>query len=695
VPTVVPPGAQLEAGSPSPFGARWTGSGVNFAVHSAHATRIELCLFDPASGAETLRAALPGRTGDVFHGFLPAPAGAPGALYGFRAQGPWAPERGLLFNPAKLLLDPCALDVVGDAACHPALQADDATDSAPFVPRCRVTDTAFDWGDDRPPATPWRDTVIYELHVKGHTQLHPHVPPAWRGKYLALTVPAVIEHFMRLGVTAVELMPCQAFTTECFLRERGLANYWGYNPLAWFAPDRRYAVHDPVGEFKQMVAALHGAGLEVIVDVVFNHTAEGGSGGRVLGMKGLDNPTWYRLKPDDPRQYENYTGCGNTVDVGNPAVRQAILECMRYWAGQLRVDGFRFDLGPVIGRTASGFSAHAPLFAALKADPQLAYTKLIAEPWDVGPGGYQLGRFPPGWSEWNDRYRDTVRAFWRGDAGTVPELAERLAGSSDLFRGQARRPSASINLVTAHDGFTLADLVSYDRKHNEANLENNADGHDHNLSWNCGAEGPTDDPQVLARRRRQARNLLATLALSQGVPMLLGGDEIGRSQRGNNNAYCQDNELSWTDWSAADAGLAGFVARLLELRRRWPELRRDTFLKGASTLRSGTDVRWLHADGREMTRQDWQHAGLRCFGMWLRVADGALLAVFSAEAHEVGFVLPATGGGGWRRLLDTACESPSSAEFVGGGRCALAPHSLVLLETGGAGATAVQDTPHS
>jgi glycogen operon protein len=668
-------------GSAGPLGARWTEAGVNFAVHSAHAERIELCLFDPLTGGETLRCALPGRTGDVRHGFVPAPLAGPGTLYGFRAHGPWEPERGLLFNPSKLLLDPCALDVVGEVACHPSLQAADPRDSSPFVPRSRVVDRGFDWGGSRAPATPWRDTVIYELHVKGYTQRHPAVPPEWRGKYLGLTVPAVIEHLVGLGVTAVELMPCQAFDTECFLRERGLTNYWGYNPLGWFAPDRRYAVEDPVREFKQMVAALHAAGLEVIVDVVFNHTAEGGPGGPVLGLKGLDNPTWYRLRPDDPSRYEDFTGCGNTLNFEPAVVRQVVVDCLRYWASDLRVDGFRFDLAPVLGRRDSGFSAHAALFAALRSDTMLGYTKLIAEPWDLGPGGYQLGRFPAGWSEWNDRYRNTVRAFWRGDECVVPSLAERLAGSSDLFRQEGRRPSASINFVAAHDGFTLHDLVSYARKHNEANREDNRDGHDHNLSWNCGVEGPSADPAVRRLRARQMRNLLATLALSQGVPMLQGGDEFARSQQGNNNAYCQDNEVGWVSWDhdAGQRALAAFVARLFTLRREWPQLRRNTYLKGAESLQSGKDVHWWHPEGREMTQQDWADPRLRQLGMWLPAAQGDLLLLLSADAEEGEFALPDPVARPWRVLLDTSVEAAEPPPAEHAGRCSVAGRSVVLL----------------
>jgi len=687
----------IRPGSPRPFGAAWSGEGVNFAVYSAHAERIDLCLFDEGVGEARDVLALPGRTGDVWHGFVPAPRAKPGTLYGFRAHGPWEPASGHRFNPQKLLLDPLAVDLVGEVWPDPALYdtdlnlpdgVPDPSDSADFVPRSRVVDPGFDWGRTRAPATPWRDTVIYELHVRGFTMQHPAVPPEWRGKYLGLTVPAVIEHLRSLGVTAVELMPCHAFVAEEFLLERGLTNYWGYNPIAWSAPSRLYAVEDPVREFQQMVRALHDAGLEVILDVVYNHTAEGGTGGPTLSMRGLDNASWYRLLRHDARHYENHTGCGNTVDLEHPGVRAMVLSSMRYWASVMRVDGFRFDLAPVLGRDAAGFSALAPFFSALSSDPLLGYTKLIAEPWDLGPGGYQLGRFPAGWSEWNDRYRDTVRSFWRGDGGMVASLAERLAGSSDLFRSGGRRPAASINFVAAHDGFTLADLVSYNDKHNEANLEHNRDGHTDNLSWNCGVEGPTDDPAVQALRLRQMRNMLATLFLSQGVPMLQAGDEFGRSQGGNNNAYCQDNALNWIDWELDDEqrALSGFVARLIALRHTRRELRRETFFKGSPTAGQSTDVAWLHPDGRVMATQDWNDHGLRRLGMRLgaRVREGDatkgdLLVLFAAESREGDFCLPGPGDGGWRILADTSGQRSEGGRLAPG-PVALPAHSLLVLE---------------
>ena len=694
---------RISGGTAEPLGASWTGAGVNFAVYSAHAERVELCLYDPGGRHELARMPLPGRTGDVWHGFVAAPSVGPGSLYGLRMHGPFDPARGHLFNPAKLLLDPCALDIVGQVEHHPALDAASAEDSAAYVPRSRVVADAFDWGVAGAPGTPWRDTVIYELHVKGYTQLHPAVPPEWRGKYLGLTVPAVLDYIRGLGVTAVELLPCQAFVSEHFLVERGLTNYWGYNPIAWFAPDRRYAVADPVAEFKQMVRALHEAGLEVILDVVLNHTAEGGAGGPVLCLKGIDNSAYYRLDPHDMTHYDNVTGTGNTLRAEHPAVQRLMLDCLRYWASEMRVDGFRFDLAPVLGRGPAGFTPQAPLFLALRSDPVLTYTKLIAEPWDLGPGGYVPGRFPAGWSEWNDRFRDTTRAFWRGDAPMVPSLAERLAGSSDLFRQAGRKPSASINFVTAHDGFTLRDLVSYDERHNEANGEANRDGHHDNLSWNCGVEGVTTDPGVRALRQRQMRNMLATLCLAQGVPMLLAGDEFGRTQGGNNNAYCQDNETSWLDWRLDDSQQAQirFVADLLALRAARPELRRETFLKGASLLESDRDVRWLHPQGREMGHADWLDTSLRCFGVQLRaLADDdapesarppGLLILLCAASSDTGFTMPESALGGWQSLLDTRQDGVQG--LIRGGESLLLPaRSLVVFHEHPADYTAsVQD----
>jgi glycogen operon protein len=692
-------GPFLEAGSPQPLGASITSRGVNFAVFSAHATRIELCLFDRA-GRETARLALPSRTGDIWHGLLPARFGGAGTLYGYRVHGPYQPGEGHRFNPAKLLVDPCAAELVGDVTWHPALCGAepgndwiaDERDSAPYVPKCRVVDPAFDWGGVRAPSVPWRDTILYELHVKGFTQRHPGLPEHLRGKYLGLAHPAVIDHLRRLGITTVELMPLQAFVSEEFLVRKGLGNYWGYNPLGWFAPDARYAVADPVAEFKAMVRALHDAGIEVVLDVVFNHTAEGNEGGPTLSLRGFDNLTYYRLVHQNRAHYKNFTGCGNTVSFDEPEVRALVLDCLRYWTDEMRVDGFRFDLATVVGRDPGGYNHASPFFAALRSDPVLAYVKLIAEPWDLGPGGYQLGHFPAGWSEWNDRYRDTMRAFWRGDRGLVGAFAERFAGSSDLFRQHGRKPTASVNFVTAHDGFTLNDLVSYDDRHNEANLEDGSDGHSHNLSWNCGAEGPTDDPAVLQLRARQVRNFLATLFLSQGVPMLLAGDEFGRTQSGNNNAYCQDNEIAWVDWSLPDrnAALLEFTRKLVDLRRSRLWLRRDTFLKGTRGGSHAKDVSWLHPSGREMTDADWSDSGLRGIAVHMSSAaarapgGGDLLVVFNADDVPFGMPVPAPpAGSAWHLLFDTSDDAaPGRAPALDGGNVLqVASRSTVLMES--------------
>jgi glycogen operon protein len=660
----------IQPGSARPLGATWSRRGVNFAVFSSHATRVELVIFDAVNGDEVARYDLPARTGNVWHGLLSARLAGPGTHYAYCAHGPYEPENGHLFDPASMLIDPCAREL---SALEPL--------------RSRVVDGAFDWNGDRTPATPWRDTVIYELHVKGYTRLHPDVPEAWRGKYLGLTAPAVIGHLKHIGVTAVELLPCQSFVSEAFLRARGLKNYWGYNPVAWFAPSNEFAVHDAVAEFKIMTKALHQAGIEVILDVVFNHTAEGNESGPVLSFKGLDNSVYYRLEADK-RRYENVTGCGNTVNCAHPHVRSTIIECLKYWVEDMHVDGFRFDLATVLGRDANGFNERSDFFKAVRAEPALAYVKLIAEPWDVGYGGYQLGRFPSGWAEWNDRYRDTMRAFWRRDGGRIGEVAERFAGSSDLFRHDGRKPSAGVNLITAHDGFTLNDLVSYGERHNLANGEHNADGHHGNLSWNCGVEGPTDDPGINALRRRQMMNLLSTLFLSQGVPMLQAGDEFARSQLGNNNAYCQDNEISWVDWSLRESNrdLTEFVRSLAQLRRTHEEFRRETFLKGTASRAGVKDVMWLHARGSEMTQEDWHDQSLRTLGMWLGKhghSAGRLLLLLNADDRAQAFALPPSPTG-WVCRFDTTLSSarPSApAPRVEGDLYPLGPNSAALLES--------------
>jgi isoamylase len=656
----------IQAGVPRPLGATWSESGVNFAVFSSNATRIEVCILDAASGAESARYQLPARTGDVWHGMLPPRRAALGTHYAFCADGPNEPDKGHRFDPRVALIDPYARSL----SATPPL-------------RSRVIDLRFDWRGDRPPATPWRDTVIYELHVKGYTRLHPAVPEEWRGKYLGLTSPPVIEHLKSLGVTAVELLPCQSFASEPFLLDRGLTNYWGYNPVAWFSPANEFAVRDAVGEFKTMVKALHEAGIEVILDVVFNHTAEGNELGPVLSLKGIDNSVYYRLMADK-RHYENLTGCGNTVNCEHPQVRALIVDCLKYWVEEMHVDGFRFDLATVLGREAGDFNENSALFKALRAEASLAYVKLIAEPWDVGFGGYQLGRFPAGWSEWNDRYRDAVRAFWRRDSGRVGELAERFAGSSDIFRHSGRKPTASVNFITAHDGFTLQDLVSYNERHNEANGENNADGHHHNLSWNCGVEGPTEDLNIRALRQRQMRNFLATLMLSQGVPMLQAGDEFARTQRGNNNAYCQDNEISWVDWSlcAANRDLTDFLRLLARLRRTHVEFRRDTFLKGTASRAGVKDVSWLHARGSEMTQDDWQDGAVRSLGIWFGKrshAVGRLLLLLNAGESAEAFALPPPPAD-WICRFDTGRPTDEALELKVESPYRLAASSAVLLE---------------
>lgn len=668
------------SGRPYPLGATWDGLGVNFAIYSRHASAVTLCLFDAKGRREVERLPLRERTDFVWHGYLPE--ARPGLLYGYRVHGDYAPEQGHRFNASKLLLDPYARSLAGTLRWSDALfgyrigsrredLSFDSRDSAPGMPKCEVIDTAFTWGDDRRPQVPWQDTVIYELHVRGMTRLHPLVPPQLRGTYSGLATPAVIDHLKRLGVTAVELLPIHAFVDDKLLVERGLRNHWGYNSIGFFAPEPRYSAIGAVTGFKSMVRSLHAAGIEVILDVVFNHTGEGNQLGPTLAFRGIDNASYYRLNPENPRYYADYTGTGNTFDLGHPAALQLVMDSLRYWIEAMHVDGFRFDLATTLARgPATGFDPYGVFFNVIRQDPVISQVKLIAEPWDIGEGGYQVGNFPPGWAEWNGRYRDTVRSFWRGDESTLGEFASRLSGSSDLFEG--RGPSASVNFVTAHDGFTLTDLVSYNDKHNEANGEENRDGESHNRSWNCGAEGPTDDPTMLELRARQRRNLLATLLLSQGVPMLAAGDEIGRSQRGNNNAYCQDNELGWIDWTPsaqADAFLA-FVTRTLGIRRRHPLFRRRTFFTGDDLLEANRkDIAWLTPEGQEMTPERWNDPQLRCLGVHLSgvalaendafgkpILDEDLLLLLNAYHEEACFMLP-DNGHVWIAVLDTAFDS--------------------------------------
>jgi isoamylase len=699
--------ARLESGAPEPLGATWTPDGVNFAVYSSGATQVELCIFNPSGAQELHRIPLPDRTDNVWHGFLPAPHGVEGVVYGYRVHGPYDPQHGARYNPHKLLIDPYAKSLVGKFTPHAAMhgmrmegdeERIDTEDSAPYTHKARVITGAFDWGDDRPPSVPWRDTVIYEAHVKGFTKLHRKVPEALRGTYLGLAHPEVIGYLKRLGITSLELLPVQSFVSEQFLVEKGLVNYWGYSPLVWFAPAVQYASTDAVNEFKTMVKALHEAGIEVIIDVVFNHTVEGNEQGPTLCLRGFDNAAYYRLDPANMRHYINRTGTGNTLAIGQHAARKLVIDCMRYWVEEMHVDGFRFDLAAVLGRDESRFRTDASFFKAVAADPSLRYIKLIAEPWDVGPEGYQLGQFPAGWAEWNDLYRDTMRGFWRGNPGILGGFAERFAGSSDLFRASGRRPTASINFVACHDGFTLYDATAYEHKHNEANLENNVDGHNHNLSWNCGVEGPTEDPNVNELRERQVRNMLATLLLSQGVPMLLAGDEFGRTQRGNNNAYCQDNEISWVDWDLQEQRpwLTNFVRQLLLLRKRAAGLRRETFLKGARQAdRERKDVSWRHPAGHEMTPEDWNSHDARAIGVLIGHAfsdphgtlNGHLLLLCNAGDAPVEFLLPEPKRGAvWQTLFDTARwrANDLGGEIHAGGQFVVAPHACALLADGDA-----------
>jgi len=684
------------SGRPHPLGATWDGSGVNFALFSANATRVELCLFDPKGRREIACVVLPEHTHEVWHGYLPDVR--PGQLYGYRVHGPYAPEAGHRFNPNKLLVDPYARALAGEVRWHDACfgyrlgspRADlsmDRRNSARLVPKCVVIDPAHTWGEDIRPRRPWSETVIYEAHVKGLTRLHPDLPPQIRGTFAGVADPRVIEHLLGLGVTAIELLPVQAFIDDRHLVEKGLSNYWGYNTLCFHAPAGRYISPDHgVDEFKFMVKRLHQAGIEVFLDVVYNHTAEGDHLGPTLSFRGLDNASYYALA-DDPRYYYDSTGCGNTMDLRHPRVIQMVMDSLRYWVEECHVDGFRFDLATALGRDTDNFDPSAVFFDTLAQDPVLQDIKLIAEPWDVGPNGHRLGGFPPRWGEWNDAYRDGVRAYWRGDAGSRPGLAAGLLGSAPLFDHRGRRAWASVNFVTAHDGFTLMDLWSYDSKHNEANLEDNRDGHDHNVSWNCGVEGPTDDPAVNALRDRLRRATMATLLFSHGTPMLLMGDELGRSQGGNNNAYCQDNETSWLDWSAAEQdGLAGFLRDLAWIRATRPLLRPDKFRHGQP---AGTaaypDVVWLDPEARSMEAEDWVGEDDPRLGLMLSDAgQRSLLALFNAAPEETAFCLPGRAGPlRWRVLVDTASGevAPARAELAPGVRLAVPARALLLLES--------------
>jgi isoamylase len=693
-----------------PLGAIYDGAGTNFALFSEVASKVELCLFD-RSGNEQ-RIPLPEKTGYVWHGYLSGIE--PGQRYGYRVHGPWEPAMGARCNPAKLLLDPYAQAIEGhpkwDEAVYPYKLAEgdlvaSDSDSAPFMPRCVVTNPYFDWSDDRPPRRPWHETVVYEVHVKGFTQRHPDVPEEQRGKYAGLASPAGIEHLQSLGVTAVELLPIHQFVHSQRLLDQGLRNCWGYDTIGFFAPHNEYSGRgqrgEQVHEFKTMVKALHRAGIEVFLDVVYNHTCEGNHLGPMLSFKGIDNAAYYRTMADNPRYYMDYTGTGNSLNMRQPYMLQLLMDSLRYWIQEMHVDGFRFDLASALARELHEVDRLSAFFDLIQQDPVVSRVKLIAEPWDVGEGGYQVGNFPPQWSEWNGKYRDTVRDYWRGQDSLLGEFAYRFTGSSDLYASTGRRPYASINFVTAHDGFTLRDLVSYNEKHNEANKEENKDGANDNRSWNCGAEGQTEDKGVLELRARQQRNLMTTLLLSQGVPMILAGDELGRTQGGNNNGYCQDNEISWLDWEHVDGDLLEFARGLIKLRAEHPIFRRRGWFQGREL--HGTEVKdlaWFTPDAQEMSEENWRAGYAKSLGVFLngtsiqrpgehgeRVKDDDFYVIFNAHHEPLQFQLPPEQfGKRWQRVLDTASENPPELRrsrrgqpLEAGGKIEVQSRSVVVL----------------
>jgi glycogen operon protein len=672
-------GSRVQEGSPAAHGAIWDGQGTNFTLFSAHATKVEVCLFDSLGKTELERIALPEYTDQIWHGYIPGVH--PSAVYGLRVHGPYEPLQGHRFNPNKLLLDPYARAHIGELRWGPEVfgytlgsdQGDlsfDERDSAPNMPKCVVVDPKFDWkGQPRKRGVPWDQTIIYEAHVKGFTELHPGIAEHRRGTYAGLGSKLIVDYVKSLGVTSIELLPIHTFINDKSLLDKGLTNYWGYNSIGFFAPDTRYASEPEqcLREFKEMVASFHDAGLEVILDVVYNHTAEGNELGPTFSFKGIDNASYYRLLPDNKRFYINDTGTGNTLNLTHPNSMEMVMDSLRYWVNETHVDGFRFDLGTILAREPNGFDNQSGFLKACHQDPVLRTVKLIAEPWDCGPGGYQVGGFPPGWAEWNDRYRDTVRDYWRGEA-PANAVAQRLCASAEVFNRYGRRPWACINFITAHDGFTLNDLCSYNEKHNQANGEDNQDGSNDNRSWNCGAEGPTDDVAVNTLRQRQMRNMLATLLLSQGTPMLVAGDERGRTQRGNNNAYAQDNEISWLDWNLTDSGRSQleFVRKLCDVRSRYPILRRNLFLTGRVDQELEIkDLSWINATGNEMTAEEWADVGMKCFGMLMdgrarftgvrqRGTEAAMLIVLNSHYDLVEFTLPRyPDGTRWELLIDT------------------------------------------
>jgi len=697
---------RLREGQPNPRGATWDGRGVNFSLFSSNATKVELCVFDAQGATELERIALPEYTDEIWHGYLEGMG--PGEVYGYRVHGAYAPEAGHRFNPNKLLLDPYARASMGaiewNHACFGYLIGDEKEDlsfneldSAPFMPKSVVVDQSFDWKQNGKPRVAWDRTIVYEAHVRGFTRNHPAVAESLRGTFAGMATPEVIEYVKALGITTIELLPIQSFVNDSLLLERGLTNYWGYNTIGFFAADPRYCASPANGvrEFKEMVARFHDAGLEVILDVVYNHTAEGNERGPTLSFKGIDNASYYRLLPDEPRYYINDTGTGNTLNLSHPRVIQMVADSLRYWVLEMHVDGFRFDLGTILAREPNGFDNRSGFLKVCSQDPVLSTVKLIAEPWDCGPGGYQVGRFPPGWAEWNDQFRDTVRDFWRGESSAA-EIAPRLYGSADLFDELGRKPYASINFVTAHDGYTLNDLVSFNDRHNAANGEENRDGSTNNRSWNCGAEGPTDDAEINALRRRQMRNFLATLFLSQGTPMLPAGDEFARTQRGNNNAYCQDNDISWLDWRLADENFTqvNFVRDLSHLRARYPILRRSRFLSAKKNEDIGLkEITWINASGDEMEEEQWSDTRMQCFGMLLdgraqptglkqRGVDATLLIILNAHHDLVNFTLPGHAGDErWRLLIDTNVEGKlAKTAFAKGEAYGVTARSLLLFQ---------------
>jgi glycogen operon protein len=695
-------------GKPYPLGATWDGEGVNFALFADNATGVELCLFrHEQDEKETQKIAIKERTHQVWHIYIPG--AKPGQLYGYRVSGHYEPENGHRFNPNKLLIDPYAKAIAGRIEWHDALFAYEIgnenqdlsyseLDSAPFIPKSVVTDPNFDWEGDQPLETPYHQSIIYETHVRGFTMLNPEIPKKLRGTYAALAHPTTIKYLQELGVTAIELMPVHQFVNDRGLLDKGLTNYWGYNTIGFFAPDVKYSGSGVLGgqvlEFKEMVKALHKAGIEVILDVVYNHTAEGNQLGPTLSFKGIDNASYYRLTDDNKRYYMDYTGTGNTLNAMLPNVLRYIMDSLRYWITEMHVDGFRFDLAATLARELHEVNRLSPFFDIIHQDPIISQVKLIAEPWDVGEGGYQVGKFPPGWAEWNGKYRDSIRDYWTGANSMLGEFGQRITGSPDLYQDDYRKPTASINFITAHDGFTLADLVSYNEKHNEANGEDNNDGESHNRSWNCGAEGPTDDPEILALRKKQKRNLLATLFLSQGVPMLVAGDEFGRTQQGNNNAYCQDNEISWLNWKHQDQELLTFTKKLISLRKDHPVFRRRKWFQGLPIKGKGLeDIAWFLPEGDEMSDESWNHDFARSLGIFLNghglhhegpkgeaITDDNFYLIFNAHDEPLEYIIPPKlRERSWAKILDTSDDAIEN-EHLDHERITIQGRSVVLLQ---------------